>query len=276
MVKRRTYKRSRAAMLKTLILAAAAFLFFASCTTIEGAYPDGSKLAKSDSHPFGNKSEARTAAAYADGKEAEGEIIRRGDRELLVSDGYIFPTQIQEMIVNSGIRLTETGNLVVNGQEFPADCTGTVLAAYWGAGLNPVKYFHLYSGNGVQRLNDMGEDYGLNYMDALPSPGDVIIWDNTYDKDGDGKWGDPYTHAGVVISVSENGQITYLHYNYAKGVVLEKMNLIKPDEYTDENGELVNSPLRLRADRHIKPDAWLASHLVRGFIPLYEYPGIGD
>jgi hypothetical protein len=91
MVKRRTYKHSRAAMLKTLILAAAAFLFFASCTTIEGAYPDGSKLAKSDSHPFGNKSEARTAAAYADGKEAEGEIIRRGDRELLVSDGYIVP-----------------------------------------------------------------------------------------------------------------------------------------------------------------------------------------
>jgi hypothetical protein len=253
------YRLPRRQLLPALSLVIAVLL--GSCASMETAFPDQRRPPKSvkpDSLPEG----ART--------------VQRGERNLVIADGYVIPTRIQEMIVTSGIRLTETGSLVVNGQEFPADCTGTVLAAYWGAGLNPVKYFHLYDGNGVKRLNDMGEAYDLSYLDAMPSPGDVIIWDNTYDKDGDGKWGDPFTHAGIVTSVTDTGQITYLHYNYARGVVLEKMNLLKPDEYTDAEGNLVNSPLRLRADRHIRPDAWLASHLVRGFIPLYEYPGLEE
>ncbi len=245
--------------LAALLISLAVFL--SSCASLETAFPD--------SRPY--KPAVKPQAL----PELNGKSVQRGDRTLEIIDGYVYPTEIQRMIVESGISLTETERLVVNGQEFPADCTGTVLAAYWGAGLNPVKYFHLYSGNGVKRLNDMGEAYELNYFDALPSPGDVIIWDDTYDKDGDGKWGDPFTHAGIVVSVSENGQITYLHYNYVRGVVLEKMNLFKPDEYTNDAGELVNSPMRMRSHRHIKPDAWLASHLVRGFIPLYEYPDLG-
>lgn len=239
------------------------FLMIVSCATtvdrMNSIYPD-----------------SRIAGSSPDILVTQGsgnqEVLYRGDRTLYVANGYVVPNEIQQKIVASGYRLTETHRLVVDGQRFTADCTGTVLAAYWGAGLNPVKYFSLYTGNGVKRLFDMGDDYHLNYLDQMPSPGDVIIWDNTYDKDGDGKWGDQYTHAGIVMAVSDKGQITYMHYNYSKGVVLEQMNLFKPDEYTDKQGTVINSPMRMRSDRHIRPESWLASHLIRAFVPLYLYP----
>ncbi len=191
-----------------------------------------------------------------------------------ISDGYIAPTTVQKLIVESGLSLINKRVLKINDRNFSPDCTGTILAAYWGAGLDPGKYFNLYQGNGVKRLYDMGEHYSLGYIHQLPAPGDVVIWDNTYDKDKNGKWGDLYTHAGIVVDLSDTGQISYLHYNYAQGVVVEKMNLIHPNTHTDEKGELLNSPMRMRSDRHIKPESWLAGQLFRNFVPLYEYPNL--
>ncbi|WP_169730506.1 CHAP domain-containing protein [Salinispira pacifica] len=242
-----------------------------SCASLDfghSVYPDARMKSRGN---ISSLPDSRGSAENGD-KVIESSHPQLGDR--YVRDGYILPNNIQQQIVESGISLTKKNRLTVQGKDFAQDCTGTVLAAYWGAGLNPVKYFHLYSGNGVKRLHDMGEAYDLNYFSSLPNPGDVIIWDDTYDRDGNGKWGDPYTHAGVVVSVTEDGQITYLHYNYARGVVLEKMNLNRPDTYTDSNGNQVNSAMRMKSHRYIKPDSWLSSHLVRGFIPLYRYPEI--
>lgn len=246
-------------------------LLFQSCASLDfghSVYPDARMKSRGRNTTL---PESRGAAENGD-MVIESSHPQLGERH--VRDGYILPNRIQQQIVESGIKLTQRNSLTIQGKEFTQDCTGTVLAAYWGAGLNPVKYFHLYNGNGVKRLHDMGEAYDLNYFSSLPNPGDVIIWDDTYDRDGNGKWGDPYTHAGIVVSVTEDGQITYLHYNYAKGVVLEKMNLTRPDTYTDSKGNLVNSAMRMKSHRYIKPESWLSSHLVRGFIPLYRYPEI--
>jgi hypothetical protein len=242
-------------------------IFLSSCATVDLAGGDGGPV--ETQYP---------ATAAGDREILPGDRIipplKDGWEPRIIRDGYILPDEIQQLIVDSGIGLTESGRLTIKGKDFAPDCTGTVLAAYWGAGINPVKFFHLYQGNGVKRLADMGDDYDLTYVDQMPNPGDIIIWDDTYDKNEDGKWGDPYTHAGIVIDVAENGQISYMHYNYVKGVVIEKMNLKYPDTYQAADGTLLNSPMRMRAHRYIKPDAWLASHLVRGFIPMYMYPGI--
>jgi hypothetical protein len=76
-----------------------------------------------------------------------------------------------------------------------------------------------------------------------------------------------------VVSVGRNNQIEYVHYDYSKGVALARMNLEREDTYTAERaGEkvLLNSPMRMKRDRHINPDAWLASHLHRSFGRLYR------
>lgn len=253
-------------IIKPVILLVLITLVTSSCTSLYSSF--------SSDQAIGSKPVTTGALDGHSGKTIANPAPGQDDR--IVQNGYIVPDSIQKRIVDTALTLVNKRVLRVRGRTFPPDCTGTVLAAYWGAGLDPVKYFNLYSGNGVKRLYDMGDAYGLGYMHALPNPGDVIIWDDTYDKNGDGKWGDLYTHAGIVMEVHESGQISYLHYNYARGVVIEKMNLVKPDSYTDADETLVNSPMRMRSDRHIKPESWLASHLFKAFIPLYAYPGLAE
>jgi hypothetical protein len=128
----------------------------------------------------------------------------------------------------------------------------------------------VFFGSGVERLAKMAESQNLEHFYSIPEPGDVIIWDNTYDKNGDEKWNDTFTHAGVVVRSNRNGTIEYIHHNYAKGIVIEKMNLLKPDTY-EESGTIINSPMRMRAHRYINPEKWLSSHLLHSFARLYEY-----
>ena len=152
--------------------------------------------------------------------------------------------------------------IVVNGRSFGMDCTGVVLGIYWSADIDLQRDFNKNSGNGVTRIYKDLEDRKLLYSTKFPSPGDIIFWDDTYDKNGDGKWNDPFTHMGMVVDVNANGQIDYIHLNYRKGIVIERMNLEKRDIY-QEAGMIVNSPMRMKGQ--VKTPLWLSSHLVRVF-----------
>jgi hypothetical protein len=148
------------------------------------------------------------------------------------------------------------------------------MAAYYAAGNDLTAEFTKYTGNGVQRLYEMAAANRQAYKNRLPSPGDVIIWDNTYDRDGNKRWDDEYTHTGIVVGVDPDGQITYVHHNYAQGIVAARMNLNQENIYLDdspaESPTLVNSPMRMKSDRYINPDKWLSSHLFRVYAGLPE------
>jgi hypothetical protein len=139
----------------------------------------------------------------------------------------------------------------VGDRTFPLDCSGTILAAHYKAGIDLVSAFTEETGNGVTRLWRMGAPGGE------PSVGDVIFWDNTYDRNRNGLWDDELTHAGIVVAKDRNGTISYVHHNYRRGIVVERMNLKRPD-----NSEL-NSPMRMRGHRDAQRNLWLASHLYR-------------
>jgi len=175
-------------------------------------------------------------------------------------------SSVQERILAGAEYVKGKRSLVINGRRFNWDCTGTILSIYYYAGIDLQKEFADYTGNGVTRLYKMAEHYGLLYDTRDPVPGDVIFWDNTYDRNHDGKWNDLLTHAGVVVATEPDGTIEYIHHNYRRGIVVEKMNLHEPDA-TD-----VNSPLRMKSDRWVRPDSWLSSHLYRDFGMLYDLP----
>jgi len=141
------------------------------------------------------------------------------------------------------------------------DCTGTVLAAYWYAGIDLARDFGKYTGNGVERIYRTMENNGLLYKVTDPVPGDIIFWDNTYDRNEDGKYNDFFTHTGLVVSVTPSGDIGYVHYNYAKGIVVEYMNLHQPavsSRGTGPSAAVVNSFMRM------KKDVWDDSHTTSG------------
>jgi len=156
--------------------------------------------------------------------------------------------------------------LVVNGRRFSWDCTGTVLAIYWYAGVDLARDFGRYPGNGVSRLYRTLEDAALLYTTREPILGDLVFWDDTYDADGDGRWNDPLTHVGMVMETARDGTISYIHLNYRKGIVIERMNLREPDVHQRAAAgkvTIVNSPLRMAETGKAHPDRWLAGQLYR-------------
>ena len=159
--------------------------------------------------------------------------------------------------------------LYVGGTEYRDDCTGAVLAVYAAAGINLGAHFHRYQGNGVARLHRMMRDHRLYVAAdayARPEPGDIVFFDNTWDRNGNGRWDDDLTHMGVVVAVDRNGTISYLHNHLRRGVIVEQMNLRHPDSRE------LNAPLRQRGSPRDGSGRWLASHLVRGFARAHLLP----
>jgi surface antigen len=169
---------------------------------------------------------------------------------------------VQTRLLTGARSLLGAKKIKVNGRSFSMDCTGVVLGIYWSADIDLQRDFNKHSGNGVTRIYKDLEDRKLLYTTNFPSPGDIIFWDDTYDRNGDGKWNDPFTHMGMVVDVNPNGQIDYIHLNYRKGIVIERMNLEKRNIH-QEGGLIVNSPMRMKGQT--TSTLWLSSHLLKIF-----------
>jgi hypothetical protein len=149
----------------------------------------------------------------------------------------------------------------VNGRAFTLDCIGTVSAIYYGMSLDVTKDFDLYTGNGVNRLYMTLKERNALHADRLPRPGDVVIWDNTWDVKGNGdRVHAPRTHAGIVLAVDGDGTIHYVHENLYKGVVIETMNLLRPTVARDEQGKVINSGMAIAT----KPGGAAPAHALAG------------
>ena len=178
-------------------------------------------------------------------------------------------------------KLAEGGNyvlgkqeLVIRGKRFNMDCTGAVLAIYYYAGIDLTRDFNKYKGNGVTRLYRSLESEDLLYETQLPLTGDIIFWDNTYDRNEDGQWNDSLTHVGMVMNTSRDGTIEYVHLNYRKGIIIEHMNLRESDVHQQlEKGHMriVNSPMRMKQAGKDHPQNWLAGQLYKTFAMGYLF-----
>jgi hypothetical protein len=99
---------------------------------------------------------------------------------------------------------------------------------------------------------------------AEPLPGDIVYFHDTYDRNRNRRFDDPFTHVGLVESVDGEGTVTFLH---AAGHVVkrEKMNLRHPHDTRDAAGNPINHTLRFRTRWEKKEDPRLASELFAGY-----------
>ena len=158
--------------------------------------------------------------------------------------------------------------IFVKARRFNADCVGTVAGIYHYAGIDITAAFPRYSGNGVSRLYSFCRDAGVLHAEVRPAPGDLIFWDDTWDRNGDGLWNDPLTHVGMVVDVDPSGTIEFVHYHYRRGVVKARMNLLRRDEIhgsMEGRTVLINSPMRMSRSGGAASGRWLSSHLFRAF-----------
>jgi cell wall-associated NlpC family hydrolase len=180
------------------------------------------------------------------------------------------PTDEELQVIDSAKTLLgqpPSSQVLVNGRKFTLDCIGTVSAIFYRLHIDVTKDFAKYTGTGVDRLFMSLREKGVLHTDKYPRPGDVVIWDNTWDANGDrDRTDDLRTHAGIVLAVDDDGTIHYIHENLHTGVVIEVMNLLHSDVYTDSSGKMLNSPLAIATTTGgPRPEHWVAGDLFDRF-----------
>jgi hypothetical protein len=140
-----------------------------------------------------------------------------------------------------------------------------VEAAYARAGWD-------YNG-GSKDLYALAKDAGVLHKKKRPHLGDIVFWDNTYDRNKNGRRDDSLTHVGVVEAVLEDDTIRVVHLG-SRGVVRIAMNLRRPSDRLDEKGDIINSYVRASRDR--KSGGVLTGELFRGFGSLWRLSKSGS
>ena len=145
----------------------------------------------------------------------------------------------------------------------PTDCSGYLRRLYIVAGVDLFSEGQS-SDNGVRAIVRWIERHGILHRHKVPAIGDVVFFDNSYDRNGDGRFNDPYTHAGLVEQVLADGTVMIIHATN-HGIVREPMNLFRPHEETDSDGRSINAPLRRKTSRDPAGMPHLMSELFAGF-----------
>jgi hypothetical protein len=125
--------------------------------------------------------------------------------------------------------------LIVKGESYRYDCSGMIIAAHAAAGME--------LRGSTKDLYELAEETGTLHHRRKPTVGDVVFFDNTHDRNGNGRRDDDLTHIAIVEDVDEDGTITLVHLGNS-GVTRLVMNLKHEDERENSQGEIINSQLR--------------------------------
>jgi cell wall-associated NlpC family hydrolase len=145
-------------------------------------------------------------------------------------------------------------SLTCNGKNYRYDCSGFVNVSYARAG------YDLGLLN-TAALYDLAKEEDLYHRRRRPLVGDVVFFDNTYDRNGNGKLDDPLSHVAIVESIDEDGTITLIHKGSSKGVVRIVMNLEHPEEARSPEGKVWNSHLRGKSSKDPRGTEYLTGQL---------------
>lgn len=143
-------------------------------------------------------------------------------------------------------------------QLFRDDCSNVLRAPYHAQGIDLFSEHPRFPGaNGVTLIREKGT------VVTEPRVGDLVIFDDTWDRNRNGALDDPATHAAIVIGFEPNG--TVLVYNRVRsGHRVFRMNPRYPERLT-LNGRRINDFLR----RKRKTDPKGTRHLTGGLLSAY-------
>lgn len=140
------------------------------------------------------------------------------------------------------------------GENYRYDCSGFVDAAHARAGID-------LGHKNTAALWVLGEKLDVDHRE--PVVGDAVFFDNTYDRDGDGRLDDELSHVAIVETIDDDGTMTLVHKG-SKGVVRISMNLQHPEEALSPDGKTWNSWLRARKRSDPRGTQYLTGQLYRG------------
>ena len=106
--------------------------------------------------------------------------------------------------------------------------------------------------------------HGQLFRRGPPSKGDLVFFDNSYDRNRNRLLDDRLTHVGIIETVLPDGTALVLHATN-HGIVREPMNLRRPHAIANAAGQTINAPLRRRTAFDAPRTPHLMSELFAGF-----------
>ena len=161
-------------------------------------------------------------------------------------------TEVGARISEIALGLKGQTALSVNGESIRYDCSGFVLATYALADV-PL------TGN-TRSLFESATERSL--LVNTPSVGDLVFFDNTYDRNKNQRLDDMLTHIAIVVGIDTDATIQMVHLG-GSGITDLTMNLKHPTEHTSATGKLWNSYLRVNRKGENSPR--LTGQLFRAF-----------
>jgi surface antigen len=140
---------------------------------------------------------------------------------------------------------------------FRSDCSGFAMAVFARVGV-PI------DGSTSSLWADLKAE-GATHTRKEPRVGDLAFFDNTTDRNRNGRLDDGLTHIAVVISVEEDGTILMAHDGTGAGRAELYMNLHHPDVHISDRGKVLNNHLRGRRKGDRKGTKYMAGELWHGF-----------
>ncbi len=136
------------------------------------------------------------------------------DSQLKLLDGIAkipdYPTETID-----GVRYVRVGD-----RRYRDDCSNVLRIPYDSMGIDLFSERVRYpQANGVKLIRHKGRT-----STSTPSVGDLVIFDNTYDRDRDGKNDDMDTHAAIVVAVYDDGTVD-LYNRVCSGHQVYRMNV---------------------------------------------------
>ena len=147
--------------------------------------------------------------------------------------------------------------LTTNPVGFRSDCSGFVCAAANLIGL-PL------DGN-TAGIWEIAKARGGVHHRKRPNVGDLVFFDQTYDRNRNGRLDDELTHIAIVVEVHPDGRLLLAHGGTSRGRTTLWMNLLQPDLRIDAAGVEHNGYLRGRKKSDSKRTKYLSGELWRGF-----------
>jgi len=162
---------------------------------------------------------------------------------------------------------TGTERFLAGGETFNPDCSGFVEAVYASEGVALRRILQAAASRETSAVAAAwlaAGAYGERWRGGeWPAPGDLVFFDDTWDRNGNGRRDDPLTHLGIVEWVEVDGTVRFFHRG-GRGVVRGVLTLARADRAAAEDGRPLNSPLRVRAGRDDDAPV-LAGQLFAGF-----------
>ena len=97
--------------------------------------------------------------------------------------------------------------------------------------------------------------------------GDVVFFDNTYDRNKNHRLDDPLTHIAIVVAVDSDETVQMVHLG-GSGITDLTMNVKHPTEHKSPEGKLWNSYLRVNRKGESSPR--LTGQLFRSYARIYS------